>query len=169
MENRELINGILDLTAENERLKQELANLNKPVEQSSNSKEKITEQELIEKRMYKTLKSIAIREFFYSWKLEESLAGYNAIYDKEDKPIRYEVFIPTFDKWFNKIDIDYISEKNKALATCGIIEFKNFLKEELKEYFNRNQPNYIEKEKEEVEEKNLKLQEEQKKENKGGN
>lgn len=159
MENRELINGILDLTAENERLKLELANVKEPIEYTPNQRKGITEQELIEKRIYAVLKNIAIREFFYSWKLEDSLAGYNTIYDKEDKPIRYELYIPTFDKWFNKIDIDYICEKNTVLASCGIIELKNFLKEELKIYFDKNQPNCIEKVKEEVEEKNLKLQE----------
>ena len=156
MENRELINGILDLTAENERLKQELEKRVEYCYKEPNEKENNQDKD---KKMIQLLKRITIEDIFYSWKLKDSIACAASVRDENDeKIIKYKVETLTIEQWFNRIDIDYINNKNTVLAYCGIKDLKEFLKDELLEYYNTYAKEEIDAAKEEAESKTLQLQ-----------
>lgn len=131
MAKRVVINEILDLYDENERLKNELARYteNHPVECSKIDSED-TKAKLF-KDLENRAKSLLLKKVFYYYNLD-----YSNIEVREDSG---EINFLTFEQWFkdrNESDL-LTSEYRYLLEELTIKEIKNYFKDALEEYFNK--------------------------------
>ena len=162
METKELINGIIDLTSENEKLKLELEKL-----QSEQSNEQESVRPVLDDDsmfLLKILKRILLREIWDFSNLKGKIANYEHIgsYWNDDPNERYEYKEFTKEEYLANInykDLSSNSYTTELLNSLSFEKIKGIYLKDLSAFYDENEKNRKESTKQYVDEQNAEIQE----------